>query len=88
MQSPGRSDLSRDAESIVTDDASSGGQKEDDEDDEEDGGDDEKFEGFSGDPERLKAFNVSSISIIHQHKVAEFFCPGPKIPVLNAEFSG
>ena len=50
--------MSRD-ESIV-DDASSVGNKEDDDDDEEDGNDDEKFEGFSGDPERLKAFNVSS----------------------------
>ena len=50
--------MSRD-ESIV-DDASSVGNKEDDDDDEDDGNDDEKFEGFSGDPERLKAFNVSS----------------------------
>ena len=58
LQSPVRSDMSRD-ESIV-DDASSVGNKEDDDDDEEDGNDDEKFEGFSGDPERLKAFNVSS----------------------------
>ena len=41
------------------DDTSSVGNKEDDEDDEEDGNDDEKFEGMSGDPERLKAFNVS-----------------------------
>ena len=49
--------MSRD-ESIV-DDASSVGNKDDDDDDEEDGNDDEKFEGFSGDPERLKAFNVS-----------------------------
>lgn len=49
--------MSRD-ESIV-DDTSSVGNKEDDEDDEEDGNDDEKFEGMSGDPERLKAFNVS-----------------------------
>ena len=58
LQSPVRSDMSRD-ESIV-DDASSVGNKEDDDDDEDDGNDDEKFEGFSGDPERLKAFNVSN----------------------------
>ena len=55
--------MSRD-ESIV-DDTSSVGNKEDDEDDEEDGNDDEKFEGMSGDPERLKAFNVSVDSASH-----------------------
>ena len=37
------------------------GNKEDDDDDDEDGGDDDKFEGFTGDPERLKAFNVSDL---------------------------
>ena len=35
------------------------GNKEDEDDDEDDGNDDDKFDGFSGDPERLKAFNVS-----------------------------
>ena len=35
------------------------GNKEDDDDDDDDGNDDDKFDGFSGDPERLKAFNVS-----------------------------
>ena len=49
--------MSRD-DSIV-DDASSVGNKEEDDDDEDDANDDEKFEGVSGDPERLKAFNVS-----------------------------
>ena len=49
--------MSRD-DSIV-DDTSSVGNKEDDEDDEEDANEDEKFEGNPGDPERLKAFNVS-----------------------------
>ena len=38
------------------------GNKEDDDDDEDDGNDDDKFDGFSGDPERLKAFNVSKSS--------------------------
>ena len=38
------------------------GNKEDEDDDEDDGNDDDKFDGFSGDPERLKAFNVSIIS--------------------------
>jgi len=55
--SPGRSDLSRE-DSIIADDSSSMGNKEDDDDDDEDGGDDDKFEGFTGDPERLKAFNM------------------------------
>ena len=45
----------------IMDDTSSVGNKEDDEDDEEDVNDDEKYEGFTGDPERLKAFNVSMI---------------------------
>ena len=58
FQSPGRSDLSRE-DSIIADDSSSIGNKEDDDDDDDDGGDDDKFEGFTGDPERLKAFNVS-----------------------------
>ena len=39
------------------------GNKEDDDDDEDDGNDDDKFDGFSGDPERLKAFNVSKSSL-------------------------
>ena len=52
--------MSRD-DSIV-DDTSSVGNKEDDEDDEEDGNEDEKFEGNPGDPERLKAFNVSILN--------------------------
>jgi len=55
--SPGRSDLSRE-DSIIADDSSSIGNKEDDDDDDDDGGDDDKFEGFTGDPERLKAFNM------------------------------
>jgi len=55
--SPGRSDMSRE-DSIIADDSSSIGNKEDDDDDDEDGGDDDKFEGFTGDPERLKAFNM------------------------------
>merc|ERR1712012_1154243 len=42
----------------IMDDTSSVGNKEDDEDDEEDVNDDEKYEGFTGDPERLKAFNM------------------------------
>ena len=60
--------MSRD-ESIV-DDTSSVGNKEDDEDDEEDGNDDEKFEGISGDPERLKAFNVSVNSASCYHPLS------------------
>ena len=48
-------------DSIIADDSSSIGNKEDDDDDDEDGGDDDKFEGFTGDPERLKAFNVSDL---------------------------
>ena len=48
-------------DSIIADDSSSVGNKEDDDDDDEDGGDDDKFEGFTGDPERLKAFNVSDL---------------------------
>merc|ERR1719189_3231894 len=47
--SPGRSDHSRD-DSLIADDASSTGNKEDDANDEKDG--------FSRDPERLKAFNM------------------------------
>ena len=39
------------------------GNKEDDDDDEDDGNADDKFDGFSGDPERLKAFNVSKSSV-------------------------
>merc|ERR1719278_1949218 len=54
--SPGRSDHSRD-DSLIADDASSTGNKEDDDDDDEDDADD-KFDGFSRDPERLKAFNM------------------------------
>ena len=61
--------MSRD-ESIV-DDTSSVGNKEDDEDDEEDVNDDEKFEGFSGDPERLKAFNVSVNHPSYQHPLTQ-----------------
>ena len=53
FQSPGRSDLSRD-DSNMGDDSSSMGAKEEDEDDEND----EDLEDNSGDPERLKAFNV------------------------------
>jgi len=51
--SPGRSDLSRD-DSNMGDDSSSMGAKEEDEDDEND----EDLEDNSGDPERLKAFNM------------------------------
>ena len=59
MQSPGRSDHSRD-DSLIADDASSTGNKEDDDDDDEDDANDEN-DGFSRDPERLKAFNVSNL---------------------------
>merc|ERR1712223_740080 len=52
--SPGLSDQT--ADNSCHDDASSTGAKDDDDD--EDGGDDDKFEGFTGDPERLKAFNM------------------------------
>ena len=55
--------MSRDGS--VVDDTSSVGNKEDDEDDEEDVNEDEKFDGNSGDPERLKAFNVSFNINIH-----------------------
>ena len=58
MQSPGRSDHSRD-DSLIADDASSTGNKDDDDDDDEDDANDEN-DGFSHDPERLKAFNVSN----------------------------
>lgn len=51
--SPGRSDLSRD-DSNMGDDSSSIGAKEEDEDDDND----EDLEDNSGDPERLKAFNM------------------------------
>ena len=40
------------------------GNKEDEDDDEDDGNDDDKFDGFSGDPERLKAFNVSKVKFL------------------------
>ena len=50
--------MSRD-ESIIADDASSTGNKEDDDDDDDDDGVDERFDGQPGDPEKLKAFNVS-----------------------------
>ena len=56
FQSPGRSDLSRD-DSNMGDDSSSMGAKEEDEDDEND----EDLEDNSGDPERLKAFNVRKV---------------------------
>ena len=59
MQSPGRSDHSRD-DSLIADDASSTGNKDDDDDDDEDDANDEN-DGFSRDPERLKAFNVSNL---------------------------
>ena len=59
LQSPGRSDHSRD-DSLIADDASSTGNKDDDDDDDEDDANDEN-DGFSRDPERLKAFNVSSL---------------------------
>jgi len=55
--SPGRSEHSRE-DSIITDDASSNGNKDDDDDEDEDDGNDENFDGFSRDPERLKAFNM------------------------------
>ena len=58
LQSPGRSDHSRD-DSLIADDASSTGNKDDDDDDDEDDANDEN-DGFSRDPERLKAFNVSN----------------------------
>lgn len=45
-------------EDSIIDDTSSIGNKEEDDDDEDDANDDEKFESLSGDPERLKAFNV------------------------------
>jgi len=54
--SPGRSDHSRD-DSLIADDASSTGNKDDDDDDDEDDANDEN-DGFSRDPERLKAFNM------------------------------
>ena len=57
FQSPGRSEGTKEDLSI-TDDTSSTGNKEDDEDEDEDEGNDENFDGFSRDPERLKAFNV------------------------------
>ena len=59
LQSPGRSDHSRD-DSLIADDASSTGNKDDDDDDDEDDANDEN-DGFSRDPERLKAFNVSNL---------------------------
>ena len=59
LQSPGRSDLSRD-DSNLGDDSSSMGAKEEDEDDEND----EDLEDNSGDPERLKAFNVRGIMMM------------------------
>ena len=61
LQSPGRSDHSRD-DSLIADDASSTGNKDDDDDDDEDDANDEN-DGFSRDPERLKAFNVSSLAL-------------------------
>ena len=66
FQSPVRSELSRD-DSTFADDASSVGNKEDDDEDEDDGNDDDKFDGFSGDPERLKAFNVSKFSVLRRN---------------------
>ena len=57
LQSPGRCEPGKEDLSI-TDDTSSTGNKEDDEDEDEDEGNDENFDGFSRDPERLKAFNV------------------------------
>ena len=61
-QSPGRSDHSRD-DSLIADDASSTGNKDDDDDDDDDDGTEDN-DGFSRDPERLKAFNVSASHII------------------------
>ena len=58
FQSPGRSDLSRD-DSNMGDDSSSIGAKEEDEDDDND----EDLEDNSGDPERLKAFNVRLLKV-------------------------
>ena len=55
-QSPNRSDLARD--DLIADDTSSTGNKDDDDDDDDDDGADDKFDNV-GDPERLKAFNVS-----------------------------
>ena len=49
------------------DDNSSVGNKDDDDDEDEDDGSDDKFDN-SGDPERLKAFNVSStIDFFRRH---------------------
>jgi type II secretory pathway component GspD/PulD (secretin) len=59
--SPGLSDQT--ADNSCQDDASSTGAKEEDDDDEDD---DDKLDGLaSGDPEKLKAFNVKLISIGH-----------------------
>jgi hypothetical protein len=44
---------------LIADDTSSTGNKDDDDDDEDDDGADDKFDNV-GDPERLKAFNVST----------------------------
>ena len=63
-QSPGRSEHSRD-DSINADDASSTGNKDDDDDEDDDDLNDDNLDGFPRDPERLKAFNVST-ETLHQ----------------------
>ena len=80
--------MSRD-DSIV-DDASSVGNKEEDDDDEDDANDDEKFEGVSGDPERLKAFNVSCKNLFFLFKLifllAHFAIQIPETSMLKNAF--
>ena len=66
FQSPGRCETGKEDLSI-TDDTSSTGNKEDDEDEDEDEGNDENFDGFSRDPERLKAFNVRKYLVVIQY---------------------
>ena len=56
LQSPNRFEQGR--EDLIADDTSSTGNKDDDDDDDDDDGADDKFDN-AGDPERLKAFNVS-----------------------------
>ena len=69
MQSPGLSDQT--ADNSCHDDASSTGAKDDEEDDEDE---DDKLEGLTcGDPEKLKAFNVSIwLKVFYKRKIVKW----------------
>jgi hypothetical protein len=68
LQSPGLSDQT--ADNSCHDDASSTGAKDDEEDDEDE---DDKLEGLTcGDPEKLKAFNVSIwLKVFYKRKIVK-----------------